>query len=222
MKVSEITKTEIEEIYKFFKYFDKQVELVEYKNGGITEKELEDYERRYRFIGRRLGEAIARLREYEVTYQTFKRYIDEKYLYLLDEAFVVSEEYFNKKWAPLRLFDEKPGSERKAKKMLKEWCRKIEKQHGLFARVLFSDEVERSSEEFVYKFRDWLIYGIEDLIDKIEPARQEYIMIRKGNVKGEVVEQYLLEEFPEYQLYSQWITSRRYYETAYYPDLKLD
>lgn len=220
MKVSEITKAEVKYTKRIFKHLDRALEFMDDKRDNISE---EEFEKEIKFRISEIAYAFVKLGHYELDCEAFKKYIDNsRYIELLDRAYEHCKNTYKIR-SDMRLDEDTFFyPKRKAKKLLKEWCKKTEKQHGLFARVLFSDEVERSSEELVYKFRDWLIYGIDELITMIEPARHEYIITRRGNVKEEDVDEYLLERFPEYELYSQWVTTRPYYEVVYYPDLKLD
>ncbi len=221
MKVSEITKKEVKLIKNVFEYLDKELELRDTQTDGFSEKELKKYHRKRNVNMILLSESLATLKHYEVSYESFVRFVDnEKYLEILAKGYEDTKEYPDVNY--MRLADKARGSERKAKQQLKDMCKKMQKSQGIITRVLFKTELERSVEEFMYKFRDWLIYGIEDLIEEIEPIRQEYIITRRGNVNEEEVEAFMESKFDVYELYSDWVTDRRAYAIAYYPDLKMD
>ncbi len=221
MDARRITKTEIKNVKWCFEYLNKQKKLVQSRGDSLNEKEINDYEKEYRINRSMIGEAIARLMEYEMPFERIKKSLADVACedLLLDAVEDANQYYYKNK---IRIPEKKHVSEREAKKELKIMCKKITKNNGLLSRVLFSDEVERTAEEFVYKFRDWLIYGIDNLIDEIEPARQQYILSKQGMVTVDEVEEYLTSKFEVYELYSDWVLDRQAYEIIYYPGLKLD
>ena len=168
-----------------------------------------------------LSSSLAKLKHYEVSYESFVRFVDnEKYIEILGKGYEETKGYPDINF--IRLADKVPGSERKAKKQLKDMCKKMQKSQGIITRVLFKNELEKSVEEIMYKFRDWLIYGIEELIEEIEPLRQEYIITRRGNVKEEEVEAFMESRFDLYEFYNNWVIDRKYYAIAYSTGLKMD
>lgn len=221
MKNDEITRTEVKLVKRVFEQLDEELEHRTTKTENFSEKELKKYHTKRNVNMILLGESLAKLKHYEVSYESFVRFIDdEKYLEILAKGYEEAKGYQDVNY--IRLAEKPRGSERKAKNQLKDMCKKMQKSQGLITRVLFKNELEKSVEEFIYEFRDWLIYGIEDLIEEIEPIRQEYIITRRGNVKVEEVEAFMASKFDIYELYSDWVIDRRAYAIAYYPGLKMD
>ena len=159
-----------------------------------------------------------------MNYNSFKKNIEnEEILKILEEAYK-TDKY--KIWAEnrktrLRLDEKAPGSKREARSQLEKLVKGAKKQQGIVTNLFFSKETKSVCHEAIYEFRDWLINDFDDLVDKIEPVRQEYIISRKGDIEPEEVEKFLSDKFEEYQLYSQWVTSRHHYAFLYYPDLKI-
>ena len=79
---------------------------------------------------------------------------------------------------------------------MEEFIKGLNKNTPLVARLLLSDYVTADHKKTAYAIRDWLIKDFDDLIDKIEPARQEYIISRKGNVKRRRSGRYAERDFP--------------------------
>lgn len=104
---------------------------------------------------------------------------------------------------------------------MEEFIKGLNKNTPLVARLLLSDYVTADHKKTAYAIRDWLIKDFDDLIDKIEPARQEYIISRKGNVKEEEVEDMLKETFPdEYDMYSSCLLGRPFYPVCILSEFK--
>ena len=219
MKVSEITKKEVKYTKKVFKYLDEAVELMYTKENDLPNEDIED---RIRYRVKDIAAAFAWLSDYELDYEAFKKYIDDsRYIELLDRAYEYGKDIYEVR-SHLRLADKKPGPERSAKKQLKKLYKGIKSDPNSIIRAFVTDGEYKTAEELTYILRDWMIYGVNELIDVIEPARQEFIVTKRGNVEEEEVEEYLLSKFPPYELYIVWVTHRRVYEISYYPDLKLD
>lgn len=166
------------------------------------------------------------LLNYEVTYETFEKYLsEEKYLPLLKEAFEVNKEFLSGAINMLRLRDRPAGSKREARNDLKDGIKFLKKRDPLVVKMFIAKQANEFHEAVVYNCRDWLINDFDAIIDVIEPVRQEYIISRKGEVKPEEVDAMLLEKFPEepydYEAYCNWIISRPNMAFSYYPDLKI-
>lgn len=222
--ILQVNKTEIKDIKKMFKCLDEALEAKEKLEYEEDEKERKHLEWLW---GRRDGiwVDLSNLAIYEVTCESFQRYSpDEKYVPLILQAYEEHKDRI-KAWdrgSKFRLQKKPITSERKAIKSLEEFIKGLNKNTPLVARLLLSDYVTADHKKTAYAIRDWLINDFDDLIDKIEPVRQEYIISRKGNVKEEEVEDMLKETFPdEYDMYSSCLLDRPYIPFVYYPNLKI-
>lgn len=221
----DITKAEIKYINKVLNQLDKNLECINKKKNSLSDEEVKEINFSYKYGLEKLAKPLAELLDFEVNYSSFEKNIEnEEILKILEEAYS-TDKY--KIWAEnrktrLRLDEKAPGSKREARSQLEKLVKGAKKQQGILTKLLFSKETKITCNEAVYEFRDWLINDFDDLIDKIEPVRQEYIISRRGGVEPEEVEKFLLDKFEEYQLYSQWVTSRHHYAFLYYPDLKIE
>ena len=222
--ILQVNKTEIKDIKKMFKCLDEALEAKEKLEYEEDEKERKHLEWLW---GRRDGiwVDLSNLAIFEVICESFQRYSpDEKYVPLILQAYEEHKDRINAwdRGSNFRLQKKPITSERKARKSLEEFIKGLNKNTPLVARLLLSDYVTADHKKTAYAIRDWLIKDFDDLIDKIEPARQEYIISRKGNVKEEEVEDMLKETFPdEYDMYSSCLLGRPFIPFVYYPNLKI-
>lgn len=223
MSLHNVTETEIKEISKIFIELDKALECIRRKTEEVSDERIEFLNREYKRILKRLAEPMYVLYGFEVTYNSFERYFEDKrYIDILKEGYELSEEFIKSHKNYLRLYQRPAGSKRAAIKELKGFTKNIRKQFGMANNLLNRKETYNTAEEAVYVFRDWLINDFDNLIDIIEPLRQEYIISRKGDVDEEEVEEMLQSKFEDYHLYKQWVATRRIYACVYYPDLKIE
>lgn len=222
--ILQVNKTEIKDIKKMFKCLDEALEAKEKLEYEEDEKERKHLEWLW---GRRdsIWVNLSNLAIFEVTCESFQRYSpDEKYVPFILRAYEEHKDRINAwdRGSNFRLQKKTITSERKARKSLEQFIKGLNKNTPLVARLLLSDYVTADRKKIAYAIRDWLINDFDDLIDKIEPARQEYIISRKGNVKEEEVEVMLKETFPdEYDMYSSCLLDRPFIPFVYYPNLKI-
>ena len=222
--ILQVNKTEIKDIKKMFKCLDEALEAKEKLEYEEDEKERKHLEWLW---GRRdsIWVNLSNLAIFEVTCESFQRYSpDEKYVPFILRAYEEHKDRINAwdRGSNFRLQKKPITSERKARKSLEQFIKGLNKNTPLVARLLLSDYVTADRKKIAYAIRDWLINDFDDLIDKIEPARQEYIISRKGNVKEEEVEVMLKETFPdEYDMYSSCLLDRPFITFVYYPNLKI-
>ena len=222
--ILQVDKAEIKYIRKIFRRLDEALEAKENLEYEEDEKERKHLEWLW---GRRdsIWVDLSNLAMFEVTCESFQRYSpDEKYVPFILRAYEEHKDRINAwdRGSNFRLQKKPITSERKATKSLEEFIKGLNKNTPLVARLLLSDYVTADRKKIAYAIRDWLINDFDDLIDKIEPVRQEYIISRKGNVKEEEVEDMLKETFPdEYDMYSSCLLGRPFIPFVYYPNLKI-
>lgn len=223
-KITDVSRNEVKAVQKLFKVMDRIVGYAEKKESGqLSEKDFSD---RHRWGIEDMASPLWDLLNYEVTYETFEKYLsEEKYLSLLKEAYEVNKEFLSGATNMLRLRDRPAGSKREARNDLKDGIKFLKKRDPLVVKMFIAKQANEFHESVVYNCRDWLINDFDAIIDIIEPVRQEYIISRKGEVKPEEVDAMLLEKFPEepydYEAYCNWIISRPNMAFSYYPDLKI-
>jgi len=222
MGLWDISGKEIKAIKKIFFALDKLVECEEKRKENLSEREIRDLDLDYRIRIKSLRSGLCNLAPFEVGYDAFRKYIeDEDYLKPLKEVYDENTDLLNSLISSIRLSDKHIRSKRRAIKELEKLVKEVKNEQSMITKLLFSKEINKAAEEVIYEFRDWLINDFDDLIDKIEPARQEYIISRRGDVEAEKVEEFLSDKFEEYHLYSQWVTFRNTCAFVYYPDLKI-
>jgi len=216
------TKAEIKCIKKIFNELDKIIESEKKRDEQLSDKEIKELDFQYRYRIKNLRQPLGDLAFLEVTYDSFVKFVtDEEYLKILKKVYDENEEYIGGRISFLRLQERPSGSKREAIKEMKAMCKNKKEQFNLAARILFSNEVNNTAEETVYALRDWLRNDFDNLVDTIEPVRQEYIISRKGNVKEEEIEAFLSDKFENYHVYEEWVRDRRSAAFVYYPDLKI-
>lgn len=223
-ELSSITTNEIKAVKNIFKRLDKILDAEEKLKHETDEKEKNFLKRICEAESRKAGVEVASLARYEVTCEAFEKYLnDKKYSSAMEQVYRnIDVKFLATRENQLRLKTKPVGSERSARKELKEGLEFLKKETPFAAKLFLPDYVKEVNEGAVYAMRDWLINDFDDLIDKIEPTRQEYIIARKGNVDKEEVEETLYQLFPEnYRAYENWILDRPLMAFVYYPNLKI-
>ena len=229
-KAQDVSRNEAKYVKTAFRRIEDVIEHTEKRNAGLlNEKQLADYDRHHKFLINELFKALFQLSSYEITYEVFEKYVeDEAYLGVLREAYETNAEWFTAK-SFFRIDKDRFVTKRSAKKDFEDYVKGIKNEKNLVFRIIFSKVLNEKAEEAVYKLRDFLVNDFDELIDKIEPLRQEYIISRKGNVRYEEVNEYLApivdsydveNYYMDYAFYELFLLHRTNSPFVYHPDLK--